>query len=193
MVIRTIIRWLWLGLLAYWLVSARRIKRAKQMEGRASRLTRLAVTVLVFAFLLRPNMRGGWLGERFVPRSEGIAIAGAIVTALGVGLAAWARYVLGKNWSAAITLKESHELIRSGPYARIRHPIYSGIVLGLLGTALAIGEWRALVGTAIMFASYFVKARREEKLLAPEFGPAFQEHLRRTGMFLPRFSAAPER
>jgi protein-S-isoprenylcysteine O-methyltransferase Ste14 len=189
MMIRHVIQALWLGLLVYWLIGATRIKRAKRMERRGSRLLRLTLTVFVFAFLFNPRTEVGWLGERFVPRSEAIAVIGAILTALGVGLAAWARYVLGKNWSAAVTLKESHELIRSGPYAPIRHPIYSGIILGLLGTALAIGEWRALVGAAVMWTSYFFKARREEALLSGEFGAAFQDHLRRTGMFLPRFSS----
>lgn len=186
MLIGYVIRSLWLALLVYWLVSAFRIKRAKRIEGRASRLSRMALTVLVFGLLFNSRGRVGWLGARFVPPSEIIAVVGAIFTALGVGLAAWARYVLGKNWSAAIAFKENHELIRTGPYALIRHPIYSGIIVGLLGTALAIGEWRALVGTGVMFASYFIKARGEESLLAREFGPAFQDHLSRTGMFLPR-------
>jgi protein-S-isoprenylcysteine O-methyltransferase Ste14 len=184
--IRYVIQSLWLALLAYWLISALRIKRAKQIEGSASRYLRMSLTVLVFVFLFSPSARIGWLGKRFVPRSEAIAVIGAVVTALGVGLAVWARRTLGQNWSAAVTLKESHELIRSGPYARIRHPIYSGVILGLLGTALAIGEWRALVGAAVLFASYFIKSRKEENLLAHEFGPAFQEHRSRTGMFLPR-------
>lgn len=188
MMIRHVIQVLWLGLLVYWLIGATQIKRAKRMERRGSRLMRLALTVFVFAFLFSPRTEVRWLGERFVLRSEAIAVIGAILTALGVGLAAWARYVLGKNWSAAVTLKEGHELIRSGPYARIRHPIYSGIILGLLGTALAIGEWRALVGAAVMWTSYFFKARREEALLSGEFGAAFRDHLGRTGMFLPRFS-----
>jgi protein-S-isoprenylcysteine O-methyltransferase Ste14 len=186
MLIGYVIRSLWLALLVYWLISAFRIKRAKHIEGHASRRLRMALTVLVFSLLFSPTARVGWLGARFVPPSEIIAVVGAIATAFGVGLAVWARYVLGKNWSAAITFKENHELIRTGPYARIRHPIYSGIILGLLGTALAIGEWRALAGTAVMFASYFIKARSEESLLAREFGPAFQDHLSRTGMFLPR-------
>lgn len=147
-VIRHTIQFLW-PLLAYWLITALRVKPSKQIEGRTSRLVRMALTVLVFGLLFSPRTRIGWLGERAVPPRDAIAIAGAIVTALGAGLAAWARYVLGKNWSAAITLKESHDLIRNGPYARIRHPIYSGIVLGLLGTALAIGEWRALARTGM--------------------------------------------
>jgi protein-S-isoprenylcysteine O-methyltransferase Ste14 len=184
--IRYLIPFLWLALVVDWLISALRIKPAKQIEGRAPRLMRMALTVSVFAFLFSPRAWVGWLGERFVPPSDAIAIVGTAVTALGVGLAAWARYSLGQNWSAAVTLKEAHELVRAGPYARIRHPIYSGVILGLLGTALALGEWRAIVAVAVLFVSYFIKARKEEAFLAFEFGRAFQDYCSRTGMFLPR-------
>jgi protein-S-isoprenylcysteine O-methyltransferase Ste14 len=184
--IRYGIQFLWLALLAYWLISAVRVKPAVQIEGPASRLLRVTLTIFIFAFLFGPWTRIGWLGRRFVPASEGLASIGLAVTALGVGLAAWARYTLGGNWSAAITLKAAHELICAGPYSRIRHPIYSGILLGLLGTALAIGEWRALLAVALLFLSYLSKAHKEEALLAREFGPAFSAHRSRTGMFLPR-------
>lgn len=173
--------------MAYWFVGALSAKPAKRTEGRASPLLRTSLTIFTFAFLFSPALRGGWLARRFVPQNPALAILGAILTALGVGLAAWARFALGRNWSAAVTLKHSHELIRAGPYARIRHPIYSGVVLGLFGTALVIGEWRALVALAVLFASWLIKARKEEALLASEFGPAFQEHRCQTGMFLPRF------
>ena len=186
MAIRWLIQSLWLALVFYWLISARRVKPAKHVEGRVWSLARTAVTVFVFVLIFSPWGRIGWLGHRFAPRSTAMAVAGAIITAIGLGLAAWARFVLGRNWSAAVSLKESHELIRTGPYARIRHPIYSGIILGLLGTALAVGEWRALVAMAVLSLSYLlIKARKEERLLAREFGPAFQEYRSHTGMFLP--------
>jgi protein-S-isoprenylcysteine O-methyltransferase Ste14 len=184
--IRYLIQFLWLALLLFWLVTGVRIKPAKQMERGGSRLTRMALTIFVFVFLLSHWGRIGWLAERFVPHSEAIAMLGALLTALGVGLAGWARYRLGTNWSSAVALKKGHELICAGPYARIRHPIYSGVLLGLLGTALAIGEWRGLVAFGVVFTSYFIKARKEEALLAREFGPAFDNHSSRTGMFLPR-------
>lgn len=85
-------------------------------------------------------------------------------------------------------LKQGHELIRTGPYRTIRHPIYTGILLALLGTAISFGEIRALLGVAIAWASFYIKARREELFLSQEFGPSFAEHQQSTGMFLPRFS-----
>ncbi len=148
---------------------------------------RTGLTIFVFVFLFSPRVRVGWLGQRFVPPSRLVADIGVALTALGIGLAMWARYVLGRNWSAAVELKHSHELIRAGPYARIRHPIYSGVILALFGTALVVGEWRGLLAVTVLALSWFVKARKEEALLSAEFGPAFEEHRSRTGMFLPHF------
>ena len=84
-------------------------------------------------------------------------------------------------------LKENHQLIQSGPYARVRHPIYSGILLALIGTALFVGEWRAPLGVLIFFAGHWWKALREEALLAGQFGASYEEYRRRTGSLLPRF------
>jgi protein-S-isoprenylcysteine O-methyltransferase Ste14 len=101
-------------------------------------------------------------------------------------LAVWARRNLGGNWSGVVTLKEGHELIGSGPYRRIRHPIYTGILVGFLGTTIALGRVAGLVGFAIMWASFWIKAQREEAFLGQEFGAKFEEHRERTGMFLPK-------
>jgi protein-S-isoprenylcysteine O-methyltransferase Ste14 len=109
-----------------------------------------------------------------------------LLTATGVAVAFWARWHLGANWSGVVTLKEGHELIRTGPYRAIRDPIYTGILLGLLGTAIAIGEVRGLLAVAIAWLSFYVKARREESFLTQEFGEKFEAHAKQTGMFLPR-------
>ena len=111
------------------------------------------------------------------------------ITVAGTALAIWARWHLGSNWSGVVTLKEGHELIRSGPYRAIRHPIYTGILLALLGTSIAVGEARGLIAVAIVLLSFYLKARREESFLSQEFGPGFTEHQRHTGMFLPKFSS----
>jgi protein-S-isoprenylcysteine O-methyltransferase Ste14 len=116
-----------------------------------------------------------------------VAFIGLVLTAVGLGLAVWARLHLGENWSASVTIKEGHDLIRSGPYAYLRHPIYSGILLALLGTVVALGEWRGLIGFCVILISLIIKAKREEAWLAREFGGSWQEHRRHAGFLLPRF------
>jgi protein-S-isoprenylcysteine O-methyltransferase Ste14 len=179
---------LWILFAAYWLISAFRRKKTKQRE---SILHRLAyISPLLFAIFLLDNSRVafGWLATYFVPHTTEVQWAGVAVMALGLAFAIWARVHLGTNWSGVVTLKEGHELIRTGPYRNIRHPIYTGILIGFLGNAIVNGQVRALVAVAIIWASFFIKARREEKFLAQEFGPKFDEHTRHTGMFAPKFS-----
>lgn len=180
---------LWLALAAVWVLTRLRSKRVKQRESPAAYLGRIVLLVAIFELVFNPGLGIGWLGARFVPRSHGVAQAGVALTALGVALAIWARLCLGGNWSGTVTLKEGHELIRSGPYARIRHPIYTGFALAMAGTALAIGEWRAALAFAGVTLAHYFKARKEEAWLAREFGSAFEEHRARTGMFFPRLVA----
>jgi len=184
------IRGLWIAFALYWLVSALKRKRTKQRESIGQRLMYVAPLVLASLYLFRGNdeIRHTWLTTRFVPDTAQMQILGVFLTAAGIFVAIWARYHLGANWSGTVTLKEGHELIRTGPYRSIRHPIYTGILLALLGTAIAIGEVRALIGVAVVWGSFYIKASREESFLAKEFGDGFAEHRRHTGMFLPRLS-----
>ena len=179
---------LWILFLLYWLVSALRRKKTKQRESIAQRLAYI-LPLLIAVFLLSDRRADfGWLATRFVPDTLEVAWAGVAVMAVGLAVAIWARLHLGTNWSGTVTLKEGHELIRTGPYRNIRHPIYTGILVGFLGNAIVNGQVRGLVALAIIWASFFIKARREEMFLAQEFGPKFEEHTRHTGMFLPKFS-----
>lgn len=120
--------------------------------------------------------------------SPALGVIGLALTVAGLAFAMWARRHLGKNWSAVVTIRTDHELIRTGPYRFIRHPIYTGILLAMIGTALLVGEVRALLAVAIMALSFFFKARKEEVWLAREFGDKFEAHTKHTGMFLPKFS-----
>ena len=180
------IRFLWMLFGLYWLVSALKRKRTKQRESYTQRFGYTALLCVGFYFLFRPEAHYSWFGARFVPVGLLWAWLGVGVTAAGVAVALWARWHLGTNWSGVVTLKEGHELIRGGPYRAIRHPIYTGILLGLLGTAVTIGEVRGLLAISLAWISFYIKARREESFLAQEFGAAFQEHQRHTGMFLPK-------
>lgn len=179
---------LWTLLSLYWMVSALRQKDVSKREAWLDRLWH-AVAVGLGAFLVFSHQAHfGWLGKRFAPESFWIAAMGVVLTAAGVGLAMWARLHLGANWSGTVSIREQHELIRTGPYRWMRHPIYSGILLGMAGTNLVVGEVRGLVGFTLMVAAFYVRARKEESWLNSEFGANFETHAKHTGMFLPRFS-----
>jgi len=175
--------WVLFGL--YWLVSAFKRKKTKRRESWGQRLV-YVLPLVAASRLLRPEWHYGWLGVRFVPASHITEWTGVLLTAAGVAIAIWARWHLGANWSGVVTLKEGHELIRTGPYRAIRHPIYTGILLALFGTAVAAGEVRGLLAVAIAGASFYWKARREEAFLTQEFGEKFGAHAKQTGMFLPK-------
>jgi protein-S-isoprenylcysteine O-methyltransferase Ste14 len=180
----------WLILLAYWAISAFRVRPTQQAEPAASRLAVLAIVVAAFTILFGPWLRSSVLGERFVPDVPEIRYMGIVLIWGGIGFAIWARYHLGEYWSARITIKVDHKLIDSGPYAYIRHPIYSGILLALIGTALAVGNWRGVIAFFLILAVYVLKARREESLLTRELGETYQEYKNRTGMLIPRWKMA---
>jgi protein-S-isoprenylcysteine O-methyltransferase Ste14 len=152
-----------------------------------NRYYRLHLAGLAWAvFLFYCDIFGhGWLGRRFLPVSDAIGETGFRITVIGVALAIWARSNLGENWSATVTLTEGHELIRSGPYRHIRHPIYSGMLAAFSGGVLALGEFRGLISFAIAITSFYLKARKERHFLTQESGETFNDHMRRTGMFLP--------
>ncbi|HYL64816.1 MAG TPA: isoprenylcysteine carboxylmethyltransferase family protein [Candidatus Methylomirabilis sp.] len=174
----------------YWLASAFNRKVTKKRETYFQRFGYTLPLVVAFYFLFRPEAHYyPLLGVRFVPLGLSWEWVGVLITAAGVAVAIWARWHLGSNWSGVVTLKEGHELIRTGPYRAIRHPIYTGILIGLFGTMVTLGEVRGLIGLAVAWLSFYVKARREESFLAQEFGPAFAEHRRNTGMFLPKLSS----
>lgn len=179
----------WYTLALYWLISAFHRKTTKKHEGYIQRMGYILIMAVSFWFLFRPETgRYPILGIKFIPRGLAWAWMAVGITAAGVALAIWARWHLGTNWSGVVTLKEGHELIRNGPYRLIRHPIYTGILIALAGTAVMIGEVRGLLAVVAAWLSFYIKARREESFLSQEFGPAFDEHQRHTGMFLPKIS-----
>jgi protein-S-isoprenylcysteine O-methyltransferase Ste14 len=178
----------WVIFLVYWFVASTRVNKMARREPRGALLARILIMVAAFSLLYDEDLRLGVLNRRFIPWTPWIFFAGAALTWAGVAFAIWARYHIGRYWSSTVALRADHQLIRTGPYARIRHPIYTGILLALAGTALAIGRYRAIVAFAILLAGFIWKSRKEEALLAGEFGPAFDEHRRHTGFFLPRFS-----
>lgn len=175
---------------AYWAITWLRVQPTKKVERRVDRLLTVILMGLALALLFSSRLGIGPLGTRFVPARTWVAWTGIVLTSLGVAIAIWARYCLGQFWSAQVTLKQGHQLIRSGPYQFVRHPIYSGLVLAAAGTALVVGEWRGLLALLLAFVAHSGKARREEALLATEFGEEYQSYRQTTGFLLPRFPGA---
>ena len=177
----------WIVLCAYWVVSALKTRRTFSQESLASRARFLLLEIVGYGLLFSDLGAIGLLGHRVLHRTYALAAIGAAFTWIGIAIALWARWHLGEYWSARITLKEDHELIRTGPYAHLRHPIYSGLTLAAIGGALAIDKWRGVAGVVFIVLGYWMKAKKEEALLAAQFGEAFQEHCRHAGFLIPRF------
>jgi protein-S-isoprenylcysteine O-methyltransferase Ste14 len=178
----------WLAWLLYWAWSARGVKPATRVESPLSRFGKYSLPILAAIVLLQPLgvYSGTVLDQSFVPSSLWIVWLGLLMTIAGLLFACWARAILGRNWSGVVQLKQDHELIEAGPYRYVRHPIYSGLLLAFLGTALMIGEWRALLALAIIAASFWRKLRLEERWLGEYFGDAYTDYMRRVKALVPR-------
>ena len=178
----------WLVFLVYWFVAAFRVNRMRQRERPARRIFYLLLIAISLVLFNADPRYFGPLNGRFVHRGFWVALAGMMLTVAGIAFAIWARNHIGRFWSGSVAIREDHRLIRSGPYSRIRHPIYTGVLVALAGTTLAVGNYRALLAFVLVLVSLIYKARLEEALLTREFGPAFDDHRRHTGFFLPRLS-----
>ena len=176
---------MWLGWPAYWWIASRAVKPVQQRESLASRLSYIAPIVLAVFLIATPGLPIPLLRERFVPRDASVFAVGATLTAAGLLFAVWARRHLGRNWSAVVTIRQDHQLITSGPYAIVRHPIYAGVLLALVGSALAVGEWRALLALAIALTSFVRKLRLEERWMREHFGDAYEQYCRRVRALIP--------
>lgn len=175
----------WYGFILVWIVAAFRVKATKVTEPVWSRLVYGSLMAAGFYLLFSERPPLGLLGGHFVNRAQPIAAIGIGLTYAGAALAIWARVILGENWSARVTRKVDHQLIKSGPYAFVRHPIYSGLLLATMGTALVLGEWRGVLAVPLVLASESIKARREERFMATEFGASYEEYRRETGFLIP--------
>lgn len=167
---------LWLAWLLVWLVAALWVAPTAARQSRSARfgervlLTAGAILMFLhpasFDVLLHPILRlpawASWTGVG--------------VTALGLGVAVWARVHLGRLWSGTVAIKSRHSIVRSGPYGAARHPIYSGLLLALLGTAITRGTLGALIGLVLLVFGIFVRIRHEETLLIAHFGDEYRRY-----------------
>jgi len=163
----------WIVFLVVWLAAALTTKRRDKRAGSSLRLP-LGLVVLALILAFNGRLAQTWLARQLLPNSSALALAGAALTLAGMALAFWARFHLGRNWGPAATMRVDHELVTSGPYAFLRHPIYVGMGVALAGTALAIGNILAVLVTALLIVRFVWAARRENALLLRQFGEQAQ-------------------
>ena len=132
--------------------------------------------------MIVPDIFGPRPETLLVPRSAVWQALMIALVALGLSFSVAARVWLGRNWSSMVTVKHDHELIRSGPYALVRHPIYTGL---LAGSALMLGNWRALIGFALIAGALVRKLRIEERFMAQQFGEEYARYREQVAMLVP--------
>jgi protein-S-isoprenylcysteine O-methyltransferase Ste14 len=176
---------MWAAYIVYWWAMAASVKSDQRREQAGSRFQRLALMIFAVVLLAIPAVRLSVLDRRFLPDSLWWVWIGAVVTASGLLFSVWGRRYLGQNWSRSVTIKKDHELITGGPYSLVRHPIYTGLLMGLFGCALALGEWRGLVAVGLVFFALLRKLRLEEQWMCAQFGESYESYSRRVRALVP--------
>lgn len=185
--IKIVLQICWIIIILYWFYSRNKTKKVNQQEGFVKRFFYYILPLMVAVLLLGP---GEWFGhsiirENFVEHTNFVGIVGLVFCLGGTFLACWARYNLGNNWSLSVQEKENHQLIKSGIYGIIRHPIYSGLLMLFVGNAIIVGDYRGIIAVLIVFISFWYKLLKEEKILLSIFGNQYTEYKKKTKALIP--------
>ena len=179
---------IWTAFVVYWRLLSANVKGTRRFEAAPSRITRLILFLVAIALLFLPEStfpEFSWLYWRPLTSSALTFIGGVTLTVAGLLFSIWARHHLGRNWSLAVTLKDDHELIVTGPYALVRHPIYTGLLVGFLGTAIAIMQIRGILALILILIAIWTKIRMEERLMREHFGARYDIYARRVCALIP--------
>jgi protein-S-isoprenylcysteine O-methyltransferase Ste14 len=183
--LRALMIGLWVAWGLYWIISSQNTKTTQRRESAASRIFYSALLLTGGLLMAVPRGRLGWLATPLLPVvALRFRLALVLLTA-GLAFTVWARVHIGRNWSGTVTLKEGHELIRSGPYALVRHPIYTGLLLAFTGTAIACGDPAAVLGLALVLASFLYKLRIEEGFMRGVFPEQYASYAARVPALVP--------
>jgi len=174
----------WITFIIYWLISAQRVKAVAEKQSLLSALAhRLPVGLgwwLLAYPLLPPPMN--WV---VIPRTDWARLIGVVICASGLGVTIWARRTLAGNWSSDVTFKQGHELVRTGPYRYVRHPIYTGLLIMSLGSAIEIGRLHCWLSIALTGIGFWIKLCQEERLLLRHFPDAYAGYRQQVKALVP--------
>ena len=168
-----------------WLLAAIFTKRTVYRESAGQRLRYMLPIVVGWLLLFRGYRLPPPLGSPLIPRTDVILFVVVLLSICGVSFCVWARFVLGRNWSGTVTLKEDHELIVRGPYRLVRHPIYTGLLTLILGTAILTGHVAGLIAVAVVAASFWIKLQSEEEVMRKQFPGQYSAYEHRVKRIIP--------
>ena len=176
----------WMAFVVYWLSAARQVKRPRVRQPAWRRVIGYAGMVVVALLLVgTPVPELPILGLRVFPHGTLAGWAGAGLCVAGLCFAIWARLTIADNWSADVQIKEGHELVTTGPYRLVRHPIYAGIVTMLAGTWMLAGSLGSLIGIALGFVAVWRKLHMEENYMRREFPGEYPQYAARVKRLIP--------
>ena len=173
----------WVVFVGYWLVSAFSQKAVAEQRSWVSSLS-YRIPLSLGGFLLWFPAFHYPLNQVLIPQRDWTLLCGVVVCVLGLLITIWSRKTLGANWSSEVAFKKGHELVRRGPYRLVRHPIYTGILLMALGTALEVGQLRSLLGFPFLCGGFWIKLRQEEAVMRQHF-PEYPDYQRQVRALIP--------
>ena len=181
---RSVLSIAWLLFIGYWWISAIGVKKnVRRRSLRWEAGVRILAVAVIVALVRFPASRR-FLSQASAAVNPPEAAVGLIVCLMGFAVAVWARLHLGRNWGMPMTFKEGHDLVTGGPYRYIRHPIYTGMLLAILGSALVTGAvWLMVFAGMAIYCVY--SARTEEGLMLQAFPEQYTKYKRRTKAFIP--------
>jgi protein-S-isoprenylcysteine O-methyltransferase Ste14 len=181
----TIATIVWVITGVYWIVAALNIKTARKKEALRFRVFYMLFWVIPFALTFFRFIPGDWWYTRLFSKNGVVEWAAFTGMVLGLAFMTWSRVILGRNWSGRIAIKEDHQLITSGPYSLVRHPMYTGFIFAFLFSVVLLGETRGLVSLVILLTGILMKVRLEEKFVREVFGHNYIAYSKQVKRLIP--------
>jgi len=177
---------LWAAFFVVWVVWGFKTKAIQQRESASSRLPYTLLNVAGYYLMFSGDIPREFLRVRIFNPTLSTNALGVAITIVGIVFAMWARVYLGGNWSSAVTVKVDHQLIRTGPYRWVRHPIYTGLITALIGTAIVRHQMRGIIAVVLVYCGFKLKSKIEERTMTETFGTQYEDYSRTTGAIVPR-------
>lgn len=175
----------WIVFTVYWAASWTNTRRAAKHAPLGQEGFYRVLTFIGWVLIALPFRHFPAIGRVVLPASHIFHAAGVLICAFGVGFAIWARRTLGASWNSKPIVQEGHQLVRSGPYALARHPIYTGMLMAFLGSAMVRGSIAAIVGFAVLIFAFWYKLSIEERFMTETFGDEYAQYKREVKALIP--------